>query len=387
MDFDVLVVGGGLAGASLAVALRKAALKVALVEGVEPRRPDGWDARIYAISPANRRFLEEMGVWGRLDRSRMTPVSEMRIQGDSGGALAFSAYDTGLGELAWIAESSLLQVELWETLRRQHNLTLLCPATPCGLQIDRDSAHLTLSDGRRLRSRLVVAADGANSWVRTQVGIDAHITPYREKGVVANFCCDRPHRDIAYQWFRGDGVLAWLPLPGRRISIVWSAPDDIADRLMALDQDAFCTKVADAGASVLGKLRLETPPAAFPLRLLRVSEVVRPRLALIGDAAHAIHPLSGHGINLGFQDAKVLSECLGALPAWRDPGEFSVLRNYARARAEEPLLVQYTTHALNRLFKLDNPFVSALRNAGMNLTGRLPVLKSALVRYAANGKF
>jgi len=387
MDFDVIVVGGGLAGASLAVALRKAAFKVAVVEGSVPTRPDGWDARIYAISPTNRDFLDQLGVWKHLDPTRMTPVAEMAVHGDAGGELSFSAYESGLGELAWIVESSLMHAELWETLKRQHNVSLYCPATPSEITFGTDAATLTLSDGVRLRTRLVVAADGANSWVRRQAGIDATVTPYAETGIVANFRCAKPHRDVAHQWFRDDGVLAWLPLPGNRISVVWSAPDAVAEELLALEDEAFCETVAAAGGHTLGALSLETPAAGFPLRLLRVAETVRPRLVLIGDAAHAIHPLSGHGINLGFQDAMALGQRLAALPAWRDPGELSVLRAYARARAEEPLLVQYTTHALNRLFKVRNPVLTSLRNAGMNLTGHLPVLKSALIRYAISGKF
>lgn len=387
MDFDVVVVGGGLAGASLAVCLRKAALKVAVVEGSAPTPPDGWDARIYAISPANRDFLDQLGIWKHLDPTRITPVAEMAVHGDAGGELGFSAYESGMGELAWIVESSLMLTEFWETLKRQHNVSLFCPATPSEITFGPDAATLTLSDGVRLRSRLVVAADGANSWVRRQAGIDATVTPYDETGIVANFRCSTPHREIAHQWFRDDGVLAWLPLPGNRISVVWSTPNANAEQLLALDEEAFCATVAAAGGHSLGALSLETRPAGFPLRLLRVAETVRPRLALIGDAAHAIHPLSGHGINLGFQDAMALGQRLAALPAWRDPGELSVLRAYARARAEEPLLVQYTTHALNRLFKGRNPVLTSIRNAGMNLTGHLPVLKSMLIRYAISGKF
>lgn len=137
----------------------------------------------------------------------------------------------------------------------------------------------------------------------------------------------------------------------------------------------------------LGAFSLLSPRAAFPLRLMRVARVVQPRLALIGDAAHAIHPLSGHGINLGFQDAKALAEVLSAAASWEDPGELSVLRRYARQRAEEPFLLQYATHGLNRLFGARNPVMAALRNGGLNLTGQLPVLKDILVRYAANGHF
>lgn len=387
MDFDVLIVGGGLAGASLAVALRGSRHRVALVEARPPVRPQAWDQRIYAVSPASRTFLDRIGVWSHLDAFRMVAVDGMSIHGDAGGRLDFSAYDAGLGELAWIVESSLMHAELWETLRRQHNVELLCPATPSELEISDAGATLSLDDGRRLRARLIVAADGANSWVREQVGILATISPYGELGVVGNFRCEKPHRNIARQWFRYDGVLAWLPLPGNRVSIVWSTPEEHAHSLMALAPEAFAQRVAEAGEHELGAMQSEGPPAAFPLRLLRVGETVRSRLALIGDAAHAIHPLSGHGINLGFSDAAELAERLCRLPAWRDPGELAVLRAYARARAEEPALMQGLTHALNRLFVADNPLVRSARNHGMNLTARLPVLTNALVRYATNGKF
>ena len=387
MKFDLIIVGGGLAGAALAVALRRSALRIAVVEHAAPRRPTGWDARIYAYSPASARFLDELGVWTHLDHERLGPVAEMCIRGDAGGELVFSAYDSGLEELAWIGESSLVHVEIWESLKRQHNVTLFCPAKPAALDIDADAATLRLDDSRSLQAALVVGADGRDSWVRERAGIAATVTPYGERGVVANFACERPNHGVAYQWFRADGVLAWLPLPGRHMSMVWSTPDVLADELLALDPDAFCARVEAAGAHTLGKLELLGQRAAFPLRLMRVEEIVRPRVALIGDAAHAIHPLSGHGINLGFQDAKVLAEVLAALPSWRDAGDLSVLRSYARRRAEEPFLLQYTTHALSRLFGRQDPLLSTLRNLGMNLTGQLPVLKNALVRYAANGRF
>jgi 2-octaprenylphenol hydroxylase len=387
MKFDVLIVGAGLAGAALAAALRGSNLKVGVVETRPPSRPAGWDARIYAISPANVEFLSAIGIWQHLDSARMAPVYDMEIHGDAGGRLDFSAYDSGLRELAWIVESSLMQQELWETIKRQHNVTLICPASPAALAIDDSAAHLTLSDGRRIEARLIVAADGRDSWVRQAASIGARNTPYGEKGVVANFRCEKPHRDTAFQWFRKDGVLAYLPLPEQHMSMVWSAPDALADELVALSPEALCARVAEAGEHRLGALTPVTPAAAFPLRLMRVDSAVQARLALIGDAAHAIHPLSGHGINLGYQDARALAEQLAALPTWRDPGELPVLRAYARARAEETALLQYTTHGLNRLFKPADPLLSGLRNFGLNLTNRLPVLRNALVRYAIAGRF
>ena len=386
MKFDLIIVGGGLAGAALAVALRRSALRIALVEHAAPKRCDGWDTRIYAYSPASAAFLESLGVWEHLDRSRLCPVAEMLIEGDAGGKLNFSAYESGLAQLAWIAESSLVHVELWESVKRQHNVTLFCPGAPDAMERHDGGVSLVLQDGRRLSARLLVGADGRDSWVRQQAGIQASVTPYHEKGVVANLHCERSHHGTAFQWFREDGVLAWLPLAGDAVSIVWSAPDETADALLALDDAAFCAHVAEAGAHRLGAFSLLAPRAAFPLRLMRVAETVQTRVALIGDAAHAIHPLSGHGINLGFQDARVLAEELAGLASWEDPGDLSVLRRYARRRAEEPFLLQYATHGLNRLFGTRDPVLSLLRNAGLNLTTRLPVLKDVLVRYAANGR-
>jgi len=373
-----------LAGASLAAALRRSALRIGLIEGSPPRRPDGWDARIYAISPASATFLEEIGTWPHLDHERIGPVYDMRIFGDRDGRLDFSAYDCGLETLAWIVEASQMQLELWETVKRQHNLTLLCPARPEALSYQETHVSLTLQDGRTLRSKLLVGADGASSWVRKQSGIAERFSPYGEKGVVANFACSQPHGGCAMQWFMPDDILAWLPLPGQRFSMVWSAPDALADELLELPAEALCERVARAGGERLGALQLLTPAAAFPLRLMRVDRPVRHRLALVGDAAHAIHPLSGHGINLGFQDSHALASRLAELPTWRDPGEQGILDAYARSRAEETLLLQYTTDALNRLFRPSHPLLARLRNVGLNLTNAVPVVRNMLVRYAVN---
>jgi ubiquinone biosynthesis UbiH/UbiF/VisC/COQ6 family hydroxylase len=383
IDTDIAIVGAGLAGASLAAALRGSRLRIALIDArPPPPAPQGWDSRIYAISPANRRFLDEIGAWAHLDQGRIAPVHDMEIYGDRGARLDFSAYGAGVDELAFIVEAGLMQRELWESVKRQPNLTLLCPARPATLEIDAAGARLGLADGRQVAARLVVAADGADSWVRNQAGIAAEVTPYGEKGVVANFACQRPHHDKAFQWFLGGSVLAYLPLPGNAVSIVWSAPDALAEELVALAPEALCERVAAAAGHRLGRLERLTPAAAFPLRLMRVARSIAPRIALIGDAAHAIHPLSGHGINLGFQDARVLALTLSALPDYRDIGLERELRPYERARAEEVQALQAVTHALNHLFRPQAAPLAWLRNAGLNLTNRLPVVRNTLVRYA-----
>ena len=386
MKVDIVIVGGGLAGLALAAALRGSPYRIALVEGRAPQAPQGLDARIYAISPANAAFLADIGVWRHLDASRMQPVARMDVFGDRTGHIGFSAYDTGVSELAWIAESSLLHQELWETVKRQQNVQLLCPARPHSVDIGEHAATLTLADGRTLLADLVVAADGADSWTRQALGMDVSFRHYEQLGVVANFACTEPHRGTAFQWFLNDeereGILAWLPLPGNRISMVWSTPKAHGEALCKLSPEALCAQVAAAGQHTLGALELITAPAGFPLRLMRAPRTVGPRFALIGDAAHAIHPLSGHGINLGFQDAKVLADTLNALGEFDQCGDMRALRPYERSRKEEVVALQAMTDGLYRLFVPKNEPLVRLRNTGMNLTGKLPVLRDALVRYA-----
>jgi ubiquinone biosynthesis UbiH/UbiF/VisC/COQ6 family hydroxylase len=285
-------------------------------------------------------------------------------------------------------ESSLIARELWEGIKRQANLTRFCPASPLALAIDEEAATLTLADGQVLTAKLVVGADVRDSWVRQQAGLTAIDQPYRTQGVVANFTTEKPHNGTARQWFREDGVLAWLPLPEERISIVWSTPDDYAVELLALSPEALAERVAEAGGHLLGKLTTLTPAAAFPLRLIRVPRTVAPRLALVGDAAHGIHPLSGHGINLGFQDARALADLLTAAPPWQDIGAARFLERFQRARKEEIMLLQGATDAIARLFDARTPnnplapLFSRLANFGLTLTDRALPLKNLLVRYA-----
>ena len=381
-QFDLIIVGGGLAGASLALALRDTRLRVALVETQPPLPPAGLDARIYAISPTNAAFLESIGAWKHFDRNRLSPIRGMRVFGDAGGKIEFSAFETGVSELGWILESSLMACEFWESAKRQANLSLFCPARPEELTFRHDAAVLRLSDGTVLSSKLLVGADGRDSWVRQAAGLAAINTPYGEKGLVANFSTEKPHHNLALQWFRDDGVLAYLPLPGNRISIVWSTPDEQADALCALPSEQLCERVAAAGDHALGRLELLTEPAAFPLRLMRVPVTEASRLALVGDAAHGIHPLSGHGINLGFLDASQLAGLLASAHPWADIGQERFLQRYQRARREEIALMQTTTDGLQRLFRQTTPALRSLRNLGLNLTDGLPFVKNALVRYA-----
>ena len=384
MDFDIVIVGAGLVGASFAMAMRGSGLKLALVEAQAPSgKAENWDSRIYAISPGSAAFLQSLGVWKRLDHGRICPVHEMHIRGDAAKAqLQFSAYEAGAAELATILESRHLQSLLWQGLEHQHGLELLCPDQCVALQLREEAADLTLASGRTLHARLVVAADGMHSWAREAAGITADKKPYGQMGVVANFSCARPHNNTAFQWFRGDGVLAYLPLPGERISIVWSTPDDHAAELLSLPSDAFCARVAEAGEGVLGEFGLLSAALRFPLAHMRAARLVAPRIALIGDAGHVLHPLAGQGVNLGFGDARELADVLLQRELFRDPGEIRLLRRYERARAEDILALALVTDGLQRLFAAPGGIAATLRNAGLNLTNALPVVKNLLIRRA-----
>ncbi|HEX6944627.1 MAG TPA: FAD-dependent monooxygenase [Casimicrobiaceae bacterium] len=380
---DVLVAGAGLVGLAAAVALARGGLQVALVDRAPieapAHDPASWDSRVYAISPGSARFLDALGAW---PPERLEAVEAMRVKGDSGSSLGFSAYELGERALAWIVEERALRAKLVSRLAPA-GVHALPPAPLAGLAFGPSFATATLEGGTTIAARLVVGADGLRSWVRHAAGLAAEPRPYHQTAVVANFSCERPHRGIARQWFLpGEGILAWLPLPGPRISIVWSAPEALADELAALSPGAFAQRVADAGEGGLGRLELVTPPARFPLHFMRLPATVAHRLALVGDAAHGVHPLAGQGVNLGFGDAQALGEVMAGRGPLEDAGAPLLLERHARLRAEPVAAMQAVTDGLARLFGAQGRWVARLRNAGMAAVDRLPPLKRALAQPA-----
>lgn len=377
-DFDIVILGGGLNGAALACALANGPHAVAVVEPHPPAAPtEAWDSRIYAYSPGNVGWIKALGGWDESVRAQA--VFQMRIHGDAGGRLSFDALDAGLPELAWIAENGRLQASLWRAFQASVNVTTIA-ARAEAVTWNPDGHHrLHLAGGDSLRAGLLVAADGAQSWLRRQAGIGIRSEDYRHVGVVANFETEKPHRGTAFQWFRPDGVLAWLPLPGKRISMVWSTPPEHAAELQALDGDQLARKVAAAGGHGLGPLRRITPAAGFPLVRRRADEWVRPGLVLLGDAAHTVHPLAGQGVNLGFRDSRLLAEMLAS---GGDPGEIGRLAGYAARRMEDVASMQFTTGGLKKLFARRDGLTQFMRNAGMSLAGGFDPINQALTRHA-----
>jgi 2-octaprenylphenol hydroxylase len=377
-DCDLIVVGGGPVGACLAIAAH--GLRTVLIS--HERRAAGavregaFDARVYALTPGNVELLHRLGVWRHVPAARLQPVLAMHVYGDDGDShIEFDAYRAGVSELAWIVEDASLQDAFWQVLD-----TEVITGKIEKLRLDGDCV-LTI-EGREVRGALVVGADGANSFVRNAAKIAAAEQGYAQDAVVANFHCEKAHDGAARQWFQGGPVLALLPLPGRQVSMVWSLPADRAASVSKLAPEELCRAVEVASRGVLGKLTLSTPPRSYALRKLRAQRLVQKRVALVGDAAHVIHPLAGQGLNLGLQDAQALAGVLAAREPGRDPGDQRLLRRYERQRAEPILAMNAVVDGLYRLFGSEGRQWSRLRNAGLNLTDRLPVLKNILIRQA-----
>lgn len=386
-SFDLVVVGGGMVGAALACACIGKGLSIAVVEAREPRRdwPAGEiDLRVSALSRASQRILERLGVWERIRALGASPYREMRVWDAVGrGSIHFDSAELGEPDLGHIVENRVTQLALWERLESSEDVALLCPAAGAEISLTADAALLDLADGRRIAARLLVGADGRDSWVRDRVGIATQGWLYDQDAVVANVEVAESHKETARQRFLPTGPLAFLPLLDGRCSIVWSATKERARALIAMDEDAFRRELEQAIERRLGKIGAIGPRAAFPLRLQHAKEYVRPRLALIGDAAHAVHPLAGQGVNLGLLDAAELVAALDeALAKHRDIGGLWALRRYERARRGDNMLMLGAMDAFKRLFSNRNLPLAALRSAGLTTADRLTPLKRLFMRHA-----
>ncbi|MDN3516964.1 UbiH/UbiF/VisC/COQ6 family ubiquinone biosynthesis hydroxylase [Aquisalimonas lutea] len=383
---DVIIIGGGMVGLALAIGLADAGLEVTVVEAREPPawQRDHVSNRVSAVTPASRRILERLGAWEAIAAGRVSPFEAIRAWDAAGHpGVTFDAADRGEPCLGYIIENPLIQDALRQAAGRRHRVSLYCPVGVEELDVGADSATVRLDDGRRLRGRLLVGADGASSLVRRHAGIGVAEHDYGQRGIVATVATEQHHGATARQRFLPAGPLALLPLADGRCSLVWSATAERARELEAMDEAAFNTALSGASEEVLGRVTASGDRAAFPLRRLHARAYVAPRVALVGDAAHVIHPLAGQGVNLGFLDAAALVDVLAAArEADRDIGGVGALRRYARWRRGDNAFMQRAMDGFQWLFSNDDPVRGILRNLGLSVTDRLAPAKALFVDHA-----
>ena len=385
-QIDIAVVGGGVVGSACALALAKLGLEVALVEGREPPR---WseskpDLRVYAFASDNAALLESIGVWAGVAGARAQAYRRMRVwDAAGGGELGFDADTLGRAQLGWIVENDLLVDRLWAALPAV-GVHMHCPARVEAMEQDEQGVRLRLDDGGKLDARLAIAADGAESTLRRLAGLGVSEHDYVQRGVVAFVETEHPHEDTAWQRFLPTGPLAFLPFTQGRSSIVWTLPDEEAQRVLALDEAAFDRELTLAFAGRLGHVRTVSPRAAFPLRRRLVDEYVSGRVVVVGDAAHVVHPLAGQGVNLGLRDIAGLRDAIRDAQAkradWSAPHR---LARWSRQRRSENTAAAYTFDTINRVFSNDDMHATLLRGGVLGLAGRLPPLVNAFWRHAS----
>lgn len=385
VDYDVIVVGSGLVGSAfvLDLATRLPKSKIGILE-LKPLTfldlENNLDSRIYAISPQNLDYLNKIN--GLPDFERMGTIKVMNVSGDKNSNLLLKSEDVKYPFLAKTVESSYLQQYLYKQITQLDNVELIYGSLTNIIVTD-NVATLVCEDSS-YRCHLVVGSDGANSKVRQFGGFTAKETSYTQNAIVANFECEHFHKNVAYEWFHQSNTLAYLPLPDNKISIVWSTND--SDKLLALSSADFSLEVEKAGLSVLGKLNLLGKPVSFPLRLRVLDKFYRQSIALIGDAAHTIHPLAGQGVNLGFDDARVLVNILAQVKNYQ-LADIVLLMKYNALRFPPVSKMQLTCHGLYSLFDLRRGPLFYLRNIGLNLVNKIAPVRNMLVEHAITTKF
>ena len=409
-EFDVVIVGAGPVGSVMAALLvaRKVAApgRVAVVAErissppaataaptAASSEPAGagssawipWDLRVFALSRASQRLLQLCGAWRHLPSALVFPYERMCVWDESGapqgrGSLTFDCAELGEPDLGFIVDGRALQESCVQAAGAAG--AVLVEAALQSVEATERGVRIALGDGRELGARLLIAADGAGSRTRELLGIATAGHAYHQDALVAHVRTAEPHRSTAWQRFLSTGPLAFLPLSDGRSSIVWSTTREESEHLRALDAEGFAAAVLAASGGALGDIELTTPVASFPIHLQYALDYVRPRAVLVGDAAHAVHPLAGQGLNLGLLDCASLAEALEAAGGAGSLGDHGPLRRYERRRKSENLITAAALDGLERLFSSSNPGVARLRAAGLGAVGSLSFVKRRLARRA-----
>lgn len=389
MNFDVVVVGGGMVGAAVACGLGGSGLKVAVIEQEFPEAfssDQPHDLRVSALSIASRHILETVGAWGGVQGRRYCPFRRMRVW-ETAGDTEFRSDDIGFNELGYIVENRVTQLALLERLQDFDNVRLFCPARikriVCGVDTETGRSVVELDDGTILTAGVLVGADGGNSKVRQAAGIGVTSWDYKQNALVIYVETDYPQQDITWQRFVPSGPQAFLPLTGRYGSLVWYNSPDEVHRLKALPYQELLNELIDAFPECLGRLNAILGVASFPLKRQHAQEYVKQGVALVGDAAHMINPLAGQGVNIGLLDAAALAEVLiEAHRAGSDVGSLSVLKLYEKARLGDNLRMMTVMDVFYRVFSNDMMPIKFLRNLGLGLAERITPAKNKVMRAA-----
>jgi len=384
---DVIVIGAGVAGQSLANLLAKQGIKVALVEAHEPSIEwphDSLDARVSAINVASENIFKTIGAWKAMQTSA-APLEQMKVwDGQSGARIDFDSAEMGCAHFGSIIENRVMLKALWQQTKNNENISCYLPAEAISLEVNEHEAKLELNDGSQLSASLIAGADGAHSWLRKTMQIPVNEKSYEQKALVAVIHSEEAHQDTAYQNFLATGPLALLPLKNPHHSaIVWSCDLNYADELMQLDEERFNLALSNASELCLGKLKTLTKPQAIPLYQRHVKHYIKARLALLGDAAHTIHPLAGQGANFGLMDAHYLAGLLiKAKQQGKDLGAYRLLRSYERARKSENEIIMHMMSGFKSFFAIKNPLCVQTRGLGIQALNRATYLKNCMTRYA-----
>ena len=390
-DYDLIIIGGGMVGASLAISLAEQPLRIALIEAAPLRSsevsPPNYDDRAIALSFGARRIFEGMGLWSDIS-PQTTAINHIHVS-DQGrfGFTRLDAKQEKVDALGYLATARQLGASLMNKLQHCHNLTTISPATLTGLTFDTDSATAMLAhqDGhtQSLTAKLIVAADGGNSAVRRQLDINTTDRDYQQTAIIANITPKKPHRNIAYERFTHNGPLALLPMPDNRCSLVWTRAPDDAERLLQLNDEDFLAELQPCFGKRLGRFLKVGKRNSYPLQLVQAQEQVRERLALIGNAAHTLHPIAGQGFNLGLRDVATLAQnIVDAHRTGTDIGKLSVLQAYADWRQRDHRQVIGFTNTLVQTFSNQLPPLALARNLGLIAADIIPPLKHTLARHS-----
>ena len=389
-QFDVAIIGGGMVGATLARALAQTRFRIALIEPQPPHPAHTdtlFDLRVSAITRASQRIFDALGVWQGMVARRVSPFREMHVWETQDKEIHFDSADLSEPYLGHIIENNVISASLYDGLERQANLQCLFGHSCKQLEHNAQGWQVELEDGSQLPATLLVGADGSHSWLRQQAQISVRGWDYDHAAVVTYVKTELPHQDTAWQRFVNKGPLAFLPLTDGYSSIVWSTQPDNAQRLCELPETEFAEELATAFAMRLGRITQVGPRAMYPLRFLMAEQYVKAGIALVGDAAHTMHPLAGQGVNLGLLDGAALAEVLhDASKARRSPGSLQTLRRYERWRRSENMSMLLMVDQIQRLFGNEQPLLRWLRTTGMDLAGRLPLLKDEIIEHAMGNR-